>query len=112
MTNNINNDRIKRMLYQSNHRGIKELDIILGNFTSTFVNVNGTEVNNIKTLTENELDDYEDLCTNSEWDIYAWLTKELTPPEHFKNIVNKIVDFNSKTLLANATSESTTTGQG
>jgi antitoxin CptB len=95
----MNEDRIKKILYLSNHRGIKELDIILGNFTSALVSFNGVMVNNIKTLSQKELDDYEDLCTNNEWDIYSWLTEDSQPPEIYKNIVKKIIEFNALTLL-------------
>ena len=76
--------RLKKLIYQSNHRGCKELDIILGQFATK----------NIDLLTEQELDNYEQMCNESEWDIYSWFTGEKQTPSQFEAIIHKIRSFN------------------
>ena len=87
--------RIKKLIYQSTHRGCKELDIILGNFASTLVNYNNNLVFNLLTLSDDLLNSYEMLCNENEWDIYSWISEESAIPDKFQEIINKIKVFNS-----------------
>ena len=87
--------RLKRIIYQSTHRGCKELDIILGNFVNAEVTLQDQKIKNIYTLTQNELDLYEGLCNENEWDIYGWVTGEIKTPQKFAPIIFKIIDFNT-----------------
>ena len=62
--------RIKRMTYRSWHRGCKETDIILGHFAD----------NQLSTLSDADLDLFEQFLEEQDADIWKWLTGELTPP--------------------------------
>lgn len=69
--------RRKRLRFRSWHRGIKEADILLGNFAD----------NHIMDLSEPDLDDYENLLRESDSDIVAWITSVREAPEHLKTNV-------------------------
>ena len=55
--------KIKRLLMQSNRRGIKENDIILGRFAQTHIN----------DLSDEELSAYEELLLENDQELYLSL---------------------------------------
>lgn len=79
--------RLKRLLYQSIHRGCKETDMILGDFATAYLN----------TLSPEEIDIYEQFINEKDWDIYAWATGNQELPDEYKNtVVCKIFETNDK----------------
>lgn len=74
--------KIKRLIMQSNRRGMKENDLILGGFVKTHINQ----------LNEKNLTEYESLLLESDQDVYLWLSKTEKPPKHFESIVKMISD--------------------
>ena len=74
--------KIKRLIMQSNRRGMKENDLILGGFVK----------NHINNLSEKNLNDYESLLLENDQDLYLWLSKTKNPPKHFESIVKIISD--------------------
>lgn len=73
--------RIKRLLYQSDHRGCKETDFLLGNFAKKY----------LLNFSDNEIDLYEKFIMENDWDIYAWLTGNLPLPDEHKNNVTDLI---------------------
>lgn len=67
--------RIKRLLYQSWYRGCKETDKILGKFARA----------HIEQLSDADLDDFERILSESDHDIFAWLTGKTTVPDAYKD---------------------------
>jgi antitoxin CptB len=64
--------RRRRLLFRSWHRGIREMDLIMGRFADA----------HLSALTEPELDEYERLMEVPDPDLYAWISGEReTPPE-------------------------------
>ena len=74
--------KIKRLLMQSNRRGIKENDIILGRFAKTHIN----------SLSDQELSTYEELLLENDQELYLWFSGVQIPPNHFKMIVSRITE--------------------
>ena len=74
--------KIKRLLMQSNRRGIKENDIILGKFAQT----------HIDELNDQELSAYEELLLENDQELYLWFSGVKSPPNHFKMIVRRITE--------------------
>jgi succinate dehydrogenase assembly factor 2 len=69
-----NEDRstlIKRLIYQSRKRGILETTIILSSF-------------DLEPLTVTQLNEYDKLLDENDWDIYYWLTGDA--PERIKSL--------------------------
>ncbi len=62
--------RLKRLYYQSNHRGCKETDLVLGHFAGA----------GMATLAPDVLDVYERLLDENDADIWNWLTGKTQPP--------------------------------
>jgi antitoxin CptB len=73
--------RRKRLYFRSWHRGIKEADILLGNFADKHIN----------SLTVAQLDSYEDLILEQDVDIISWITCNSEPPERFDTDVMKML---------------------
>jgi len=61
----------KRLIFRSAHRGIKEMDIIMGSFAEQFV----------PNFTESELADYDELLTHNDPDLYNWITGKESAPD-------------------------------
>ena len=76
--------RRKRLRYHSWHRGTKELDLVLGQFSEKY----------LPTMSENDIDLFEAIINENEHDIYAWLAgREPAPKEHRNHIMNMILNF-------------------
>ncbi len=63
--------RRRRILFRSRRRGIREMDIALGNFAEL----------HLKTLGEDELAEFERWLDVPDPDLFAWVTGEVTPPD-------------------------------
>ena len=65
--------RRRKALYHSWHRGIREMDLVLGRFADS----------EIATLTDAELTDYELLMEVPDRDLFRWMTGEEAVPENY-----------------------------
>lgn len=65
--------RRKRLLWRATHRGIKEMDLLVGNFARQHVS----------TMARDELDEFERIIGLHDQDMLRWATGlEPVPPEH------------------------------
>ena len=67
--------RRKRLLWRSSHRGIREMDLLMGGFAQS----------RLPTMTENELNAFEALIELPDQDLLAWITGEATVPSTLSN---------------------------
>lgn len=65
--------RRKRLAYRANYRGFKEADLLLGGFAIKYGNA----------LTEQEMDQFEELLAEFDHDIYDWLTGVRSVPAQY-----------------------------
>lgn len=77
-----------RLIYQSRKRGILETDLLLSRFAAAY----------LKTMTPEELDEYDSLLNELDWDIYYWATRNYRTsplPEKWKNskILERLQEF-------------------
>lgn len=78
--------RLKRLRYQSWHRGCKETDVILGNYCDQFLH----------TLSAEQIDLYEALLEEDDWDIWQWVAYGETPPKaKFIPLIETLRDFHA-----------------
>ena len=78
--------RRKRILFRAWHRGIREMDLIMGKFCDA----------TIADLTEKELAEFEQLIDVPDRDLFAWLTDaEPTPAEYDTRLWQKLRDFHT-----------------
>ncbi len=66
-------DRRRRLLFRAWHRGIKELDLIFGNFVEAHVNE----------FTAEDCHWFESLFEERDQEILEWITKDANVPEKF-----------------------------
>ena len=78
--------RRKKLLFQSQHRGIKEIDIFLGSFAEKY----------IRKMSDTDLSLFDTLLNEKDLDLYNWITGQTTIPAHLDhNLIEKIRKFNS-----------------
>jgi len=65
--------RRKRLIYRSNYRGFKEMDILLGGFVR----------DHVAGMSDQELDQLEHLMDAKDHDIYAWITQNQDLPAQY-----------------------------
>lgn len=76
--------RRRRLLFRSWHRGIREMDLILGRFADACVGA----------LSDAELDDYERLLEVPDPDVLGWVTGEhATPAQYDTPLFQRLRDF-------------------
>jgi antitoxin CptB len=77
-------ERRRRLLFRSWHRGIRETDLLLGRFADA----------HIADLSEQELDAYEELLDVPDHDLYAWVTNDgFAPPDFDTGLFRRLRDF-------------------
>ena len=82
-------NRIKRLYYQSWHRGCKETDLLLGRFADSA----------LPRLSAEELDQYEALLHEQDSDIWKWFSHELPlPAEHDNGVWQKLATINAEAV--------------
>ncbi|MGV6800490.1 MAG: FAD assembly factor SdhE [bacterium] len=69
--------RRKRLLYQATYRGFREADIIIGQFAAE----------NLATMNDAELDQFEHLLSANDHALYAWIIGEARAPDDYQGSV-------------------------
>jgi len=79
--------RRRRMLFRAWHRGIKEMDLIMGRFSDA----------HIADLADSELDEFERLMELRDQEILSWIdgTAEV-PPNYDTPLFRRLRDFNHR----------------
>jgi antitoxin CptB len=76
--------RRKKLIFQSQHCGIKENDILLGQFAT----------NHIEKFSDQQLDLFEALLAENDHDIYGWITGQKTlPPRMDHDVMAELIKF-------------------
>lgn len=79
--------RLKRLLYQSNHRGTKEADKLIGGFARAC----------LADLSPAELDGFEALLDETDRDLFDWITgRAPVPADRASAILDRVIAFNAK----------------
>lgn len=78
-------NRIKRLLYQSWYRGCKETDKLLGTFARQ----------KIHQFSQKELDEFEKIMQEQDWDIWNWVSGKAELPEDLQNnsVMQRLMKF-------------------
>ena len=76
--------RRKRLIYRSQHRGTKELDLLIGSFARQ----------HLPDMTAEQLDRYETLLEVPEPLLYAWMLGQEAPADDQRNdVVELLLNF-------------------
>ena len=77
--------RRRKLLFRSWHRGMREMDLIMGRFADATV----------QQLTQEELAEFEQLMEVPDHELLAWITGEAeVPPEYDTALFRRLRDFN------------------
>ncbi len=77
-------DRCKRLLYRSQHRGMKETDMLMGNFAKL----------HLPTMNEAELVEFEQLLDEGDNDLLNWILQHDEPPRRVHGpVLSKLIEF-------------------
>ena len=80
-------ERRKRLLFRCWHRGIREMDLIMGRFADA----------TIDRLSEQELADLERLSEQPDQNLLGWFTGEFATPEEYDTpVFRRMRDFNAR----------------
>lgn len=72
----------KRLLFRSWHRGTRELDLLMGSFAER----------NLPDMSDEELDLYDVILTHPDPDIYNWIVgQEPTPANYMNPVMEKLL---------------------
>lgn len=76
--------RRKRLLFQTWHRGTREMDLLLGRFADA----------TIGDWTEEEIGQMEALLNLPDPELYRWITEQMPVPEnHQSGILDRVIAF-------------------
>ena len=75
----------RRLIFRSDHRGIKEMDVIMGRFAKAYV----------PAFNADELSQYDTLLCNNDPDLYNWITKKEPAPFEISSmpVFQKLLSF-------------------
>lgn len=77
-------DLRRKLLFRSEHRGTKEMDLILGTFARAF----------LPTANEQEVKAYEDLLLENDPDLYNWISqREPIPADKSNPILHRLIGY-------------------
>jgi antitoxin CptB len=80
--------RRRRLLYRSRHRGIREMDLIMGCFADAF----------IETLSDVELEEFERLIVLPDQELLGWVTGEFAVGQGYDTAVfRRLREFHRRT---------------
>lgn len=71
--------RIKQLKLRAWRRGFREHDFIMGNYADQ----------HLANLSDNELDQFDALLNEQDWDVYYWIVGQKQAPEEFNGSVLK-----------------------
>jgi antitoxin CptB len=78
--------RRRRILFRAWHRGIREMDLIMGRFADA----------EIGTMPEAELDEFERLIEVPDRDLFRWITGEDDTPENYDTpVLRRLKSFHT-----------------
>ena len=77
-------DKRKRLIFRSWHRGTIEIDLLLGKFATA----------HLPQFSDEQLNTYDRLLQNSDPDIFNWMTKkEPVPAAEQSDVVKMMLEF-------------------
>ncbi|PWK62124.1 succinate dehydrogenase assembly factor 2 [Roseicyclus mahoneyensis] len=80
MTNETREIRLKRLRMRAGHRGIKEMDLILG----------GWAERHLATADDATLDAFETVMAEADQDLYQWVSGQAEPPGSLRPFLERL----------------------
>ena len=74
--------RVKRLKMRSMRRGIKEMDLILSQFSEIA----------LEDMSDADLDIYDAMLSENDHDLYQWVTGQVATPDKYGEMIAMIAD--------------------
>ncbi len=71
--------RIKQLKFRAWRRGFREHDFLMGTYADE----------NLEKLSDAELDQFDALLMQQDWDVYYWIVGQIEAPDEFKTQILK-----------------------
>lgn len=82
--------RRKKLLFRAEHRGFKEMDLLMGHFARA----------NLLEMSDADLDAFESLLEQPDQDVYAWIIRTAPVPDLFQTpLLDRLQRFDLSTIL-------------
>ncbi len=82
--------RRKKLLFRAEHRGFKEMDLLMGHFARE----------NLLDMSGADLDAFEALMDAPDQDVYSWIIRTATPPPEYDTpVLDKLQRFDLSAIL-------------
>lgn len=86
----------KRLIFRSWHRGTREMDLIMGSFADQ----------NIPQMAEDDLALYDDILQHPDPDLYSWITgKEDVPANYANAVLDQLIAHRPHEILQGSNAE-------
>ncbi len=80
----IMNERRRKLNFRAWRRGFREMDLIMGQFADQ----------NIESMSESELQEFERLLATPDWEVYAWIVgNKPVPPNYAGPVLDRLLTF-------------------
>lgn len=77
-------DHRRKLKFRAWRRGFREMDLLMGTFADK----------HIAAMTDDELNDFEQLLATPDWEVYAWLIGQKPIPEnHRSEVLDRLITF-------------------
>ena len=77
-------ERRRKLQFRAWRRGFRELDLIIGSFADK----------HLESMTEAEVDGFEQLLKVQDWEMFSWLTGTAAIPPHRKGpLLQRLCDY-------------------
>lgn len=77
-------ERRRKLRFRAWRRGFREMDLLMGSFADE----------RLDTLTEQGLDQFEQLLATPDWEVYAWIVGQKdVPPNHHSEVLDALIAF-------------------
>jgi antitoxin CptB len=82
MTRESTENKRKRLIFRSWHRGTREMDLLLGSFADRYIPV----------FSDAELTQYDDILTQNDPDLYNWISgRENVPDAAMNDVMRRLL---------------------
>lgn len=84
MTEDLLDERRRKLKFRAWRRGFREMDLLMGSFADA----------HIATLDEAELTEFERLLSTPDWEVYAWLIGQKTVPGNYQSpLLTRMMEY-------------------
>lgn len=84
MSQNVLDERRRKLKFRAWRRGFREMDLLMGSFADA----------HLAGMSEDDLSEFERLLSTPDWEVYAWLIGQKNVPPNFQSeLLTRMMTF-------------------